>query len=165
MMPWRYIQLGGKDLHYILKLPTEIDLIPHRMEEIDILKIIRDPIKLNILVSLDVLFLVGLENSHHDHYLCWIILCINCVTIIYVLVNYLSFSQYNILNYIHWKYILLFCPHKPYNAFIWYIWKHIFKLEKTHNFRAGHKPWTSEQFTSIIILSLHIFSYSSIKSW
>ena len=53
-----YIKSGGKQLYYILKLPTEIYLIPHKMAEIAILKIIRDIRKLNILVSLDVLSLV-----------------------------------------------------------------------------------------------------------
>ena len=54
-----YIRLLGKQLYYILKLPTEIYLSPRRMAENAMIKIIQYPIKLNMLVSLDVVFLDG----------------------------------------------------------------------------------------------------------
>ena len=60
MMSQRYIHFESKQLYCTLKLPTEIYLSPHRMADVAILKFIRDPSKLNILESLDVLFLDGI---------------------------------------------------------------------------------------------------------
>ena len=57
MMYQKSIQLVGKHLHYIFKIPTERSFIPHIMEELVVLKILGVPIKLNLSMSLNVLFL------------------------------------------------------------------------------------------------------------
>ena len=49
------IQLGGKHWHYILYPPIEKGLSPHRKAELEFCKILRDPNKTNLVLSLDVI--------------------------------------------------------------------------------------------------------------
>ena len=62
-MARRAIQLGGKHWHYLFCLPTEKGLSAHRKAELSIAKILRDPKKLNFILSLDILFCDELGQS------------------------------------------------------------------------------------------------------
>lgn len=62
-MARRAIQLGGKHWHYLFCLPTEKGLSAHRKAELSITKILRDPKKLNFILSLDILFCDELGQS------------------------------------------------------------------------------------------------------
>ena len=53
MMAKRALQLGGIHWHVILCLPTERNLTPHRRAELAILKLMRDPKKIDFLRSLN----------------------------------------------------------------------------------------------------------------
>jgi hypothetical protein len=57
MMSRRSVFLGGKHIHILFGIPAERNLSPHRMAEIAITKLLRDPKKLNLLRVLDCLFL------------------------------------------------------------------------------------------------------------
>ena len=56
MMSRRSVFLGGKHIHVLFGIPTEPNLSPHRMAELAITKLLRDPKKLSLLRKLDILF-------------------------------------------------------------------------------------------------------------
>ena len=56
MMARRAITIGGSHIHNLFCLPTENNLSVHRCAELAIVKILRDPVKLHLLLILDVLF-------------------------------------------------------------------------------------------------------------
>jgi len=57
MMSKRSVFLGGKHIHILFGLKAEKNISPHRMAEIAITTLLRDPKKLNLLRMLDMLFI------------------------------------------------------------------------------------------------------------
>ena len=57
MMSRQSVFLGGKHIHILFGIPAARKLSPHRMAEIAITKLLRDPKKINLLRALDCLFL------------------------------------------------------------------------------------------------------------
>ena len=52
----RALQLGGIHAHKIWSLPTDDNMTPHRRAELAILKLLRDPKKIDFLCTVNVLF-------------------------------------------------------------------------------------------------------------
>ena len=57
MMSRRSVFLGGKHIHILFCIPADRNVSPHRLAEIAITKLLRDPKKMNLVRSLDCLFL------------------------------------------------------------------------------------------------------------
>ena len=56
MMSRRSVFLGGKHLHILFLIPTDKNLSPHRLAELAITKLLRDPKRLSLLRKIDILF-------------------------------------------------------------------------------------------------------------
>jgi hypothetical protein len=83
-MARRSIQLGGKHICFLFGIPIDDNMSVHRKAELAIQKILRSPIKLNFLLSLDIIFIDELGQLSSD--LMAILLCFaNYETAMYIL--------------------------------------------------------------------------------
>ena len=72
IMSKRSIELGGIHIHQLFLLPTETNLTAHRRSELAILKLLKNPKKLDLIKSLDIIFLMKWVNCQQSLYLFFI---------------------------------------------------------------------------------------------